>query len=183
MKGLVAISIGLLAAAQVLGADTPVVVTDGSINLKTNAGTTLIVHPLTTVSDTGTLTSAGNSVACGSGSDSFRQGYADVTGLSFGSYSPSTLTGGKKVVEVWDQTIVGSPAGCPVPGVNLEISGFTANPLYSWLTSITCNGVKLTASSTGYSYASGVATWFWAGKTFSFSPGDKYTCVIVHNDP
>jgi hypothetical protein len=89
------LSIALLAAAQLAGADTPVVVTDGSVNLKADPRTTVIVaqvHPLTTVSDSGTLTSAGHSSACGSGSTSVLQGYADVTGLVFGSYSSSTLT-------------------------------------------------------------------------------------------
>ena len=112
------------------------------------------------------------------------QGYANVTGLSFGSYSPSTLTGGKVVAEVFDRTVAGSPMNCPTPSVVLAISGFTASPGSTWVTSITCNGVKLTTPGIGFGYSSGLATWTWnSSHPFGFQPGVKYTCTIVHNDP
>jgi hypothetical protein len=181
------LSTALLVAVQISGAQTPVVVTDGSVNVKPKPGTTVIVaqvRPLTSVSDSGTLTSAGHSSACGSGSTSVLEGYASVTGLSFGSYSPSTLTGGKTVAEVFDRTVAGSPMGCPTPSVVLAISGFTSSPGSSWVTSITCNSVKLTTPGIGFSYSSGLATWTWNASTpFGFSPGVNYTCTIVHNDP
>jgi hypothetical protein len=176
--------IALVLSAQLAAAAPPVVVTDGSVNFKPAPGTMAIVRPLTTVSDSGTLTAGGGSAGCGSGSTLIRVGYTTGAIGDRGSYSPSTLTGGKTVADVLDQTVTGGGTGCPTSLVALNVSGFTANPGTSWLTSITCNSKKLTSSTATFSYASGVAAWDWPiSDSFGFVSGDEYTCTIVHNDP
>ncbi len=134
------------------------------------------------VTDKGTLTAGTVDAGC-EGGTFIHIGFGDYLGTNFGSYSSTTFTGGKKLVDLWDQSVAGNPAECPAAGVVFEVSGFSSNPGSSWLTSVTCNGTELTASTATFTYTSGDSQWFWAGKTFSFVSGDKYSCSIVHDDP
>lgn len=93
-----------------------------------------------------------------------------------GSYSPTGLAGGKTVFIVSDE----SPTGCGANISLLRVTGFTSDPGSSWLTSITCNGVKNLASAGSYSYTSGFATWTWSQK-FGLSSGAQVSCTIVHS--
>jgi hypothetical protein len=154
-------------------ADQPVVVTDGTLNLR-----------LPPSSDAGTLTEGGQGITCSQGTAILR-GYA-TSGTApnppWGSYSPSTLTGGKTVGAVYDWK--GGPCGSL--GGYVYIKGFTSNPGSTWMTSIKCtsNNVTLDTSSATYSYTSGTAKWYWSGSNvfgFPTTTGGKYTCTIVHS--
>lgn len=100
--------------------------------------------------------------------------------LSFGSYSPTGLGGGRTV------TFLDELGFCDLAGVegSLSVSGFTSNPGKSWLTSVTCNGVTQTAASATFSYfpSDGSTLWQWpAGFGFKDIPaGTNISCTIVH---
>jgi hypothetical protein len=123
-------------------------------------------------SDAGTITVAegGTAPAC-------IYGYSG----SLGSYSPTELTGGEIVNAIFD--LYWGMASCVNTESGLKVNGFTSSPGESWLTSVTCNGVKRTGASGTYSYSSGTATWVWEGLAFGFivKVGDKLSCTIVHS--
>lgn len=99
-----------------------------------------------------------------------------------GAYSPTGLTGGETVVDLYD-LYTGITCGTPT-GSGLGINGFPSNPGQSWLTSVTCNGVTKTGATATYSYSSGSAGWSWSGTTtFGFigKRGSQLGCAIVHN--
>ena len=101
---------------------------------------------------------------------------------STGSYSPTALTGGESVSDLYD--ISNSTCTSLFRSI-IYISGFSSNPGQSWLTSVTCNGVEMTGGSTSsYSYNSGTAGWAWnttSGWGFSSEVGSKLGCTIVHD--
>lgn len=107
-------------------------------------------------------------------------GYNDT--LSFGSYSPTGLTGGETVTALSD---INSFAGCPSTAI-LAVSGFASNPGVDWLTSVTCNGVTNPVSSATFEYlGGGQAQWQWS-QIFGFfglilAKESNTTCTIVHN--
>jgi hypothetical protein len=135
-------------------------------------------QPAIASSDTGTLLVGHGTFPClpiPPGGSSPVYGYD----ASFGSYSPTGLTGGKTVVLIWDFHV----GNCGVNHSNLEINGFSSDPGSSWLTSITCNGVSNPQSSaSGYSYSGGAAIWAWS-QFFGLSSkvGSNVSCTIVHN--
>ena len=95
----------------------------------------------------------------------------------YGSYSPTGLTGGETVLDVFD-------ANCfPLYTSNVYIKGFSVDPGQLWLTSVTCNGVTVSASSAySFSYSSGEAEWIWKtqfGLT-SLPVGTEVSCSITH---
>ncbi len=172
-------TIGMMRPAAIAG--TPVVVTDGTVKLKPDSGTTVVAttfsaSPSTT--DTGTLTTGSVNATCSADLGSLiYAGYSNgLFGLTFGTYTPTTLTGGHTVKGV---AIISGSAGCASRyGSYLNITGFTANPGTSWLTSIKCGTVTLASSAATFSYASGSATWFWHN---SFLPVSVNTsCTIIH---
>jgi hypothetical protein len=129
-------------------------------------------------SDSGTLTPGSKLSGCNltGGKQSF-VGY--VNGLGIGVYSPTGLTGGRTVVAITDQTRI----ECGVTNSYLAVDGFSSDPGSSWLSSVTCNGVKFLASAvTSYSYdsPSGNATWVWT-QQFGLSDGAQVSCTIVHS--
>jgi hypothetical protein len=134
----------------------------------------LVLTPLLAVAstDNGTLT-AGTSVAglC-SGHPIILHGY--ISG-GIGSYSPTGLTGGQTVSDVYDQE---NTPPCVPAAVSVSVSGFSSDPGSSWLTSITCDGVEKTTH-TAYLYSAGVATWNYSG-VFGLVSGN-YSCSIVHS--
>jgi YD repeat-containing protein len=96
----------------------------------------------------------------------------------FGSVSPSTLTGGKTILQLMD-----AYNGPPFIYTQLIISGFTSDPGQSWLTSVTANGVTRSGASAAYSYANGSAQWDWYPPTFSamrFGPSGTTAVTFVH---
>jgi hypothetical protein len=129
-----------------------------------------------TSSDAGTLTVgviSGGSCTAGPLVDS---GYVSV--FSKGSYSPTGLTGGKTVALLIDYAVCSTMS-------ELDVAGFSANPGTTWLTSVTCNGVKNNASAGNFIYipAAGEAIWQWP-QTFGFlalGSGSTVSCTIVHN--
>jgi len=130
-------------------------------------------------SDTGTLLVAQKLVRCNAGA-SFNSFFGYSASLSFGSYSPTGLTGGNTVTAVYDEIVFPTCGGGA--GSSLAVSGFSSNPGSTWLTSITCNGVTNNESSkTFFSYSSGVASWFW-GSQFGLQSksGSNVSCTIVH---
>lgn len=128
-------------------------------------------------SDSGTLTPGSLSQEC---APPFLPHFVLVGYISsgFGTYSPTGLTGGKTVAEIVDETAV----GCGTTQSIFNVSGFSSDPGKSWLTSITCNGVKnlSSASSYGYSSSTGIASWAWSQK-FGLSNGAQVSCTIVHS--
>jgi hypothetical protein len=94
----------------------------------------------------------------------------------FGSYSPTGLTGGETVVDLFD-LYCGS-----IRESQLEVDGFSVDPGQLWLASVKCNGITLSASAASFSYASGLAVWTWSSQ-FGLSAlvGENVSCSIVHN--
>lgn len=128
-------------------------------------------------SDIATLTkgTTGSGGACSTGYWGFSSGVG-----GFGSYSPTALTGGNTVAHVFDYLSV---FGCGSAAV-LQVSGFSADPGSSWLTSITCNGVTRSQPTAIHSYGAGIAVWRWNANLFGFISlpnGTNVGCTIVHN--
>ncbi len=156
-------------------ATKPVVVTDGSVKIDAGSATKVVVSKISPDYTTAATLTAGALVsAC-------RHGSFTITGYSkspaIGTYVPTGLTGGQTVIDVVDVT--GGP--CGAANSELAVSGFTANPGTTWLTSITCNGVKQTTTGATFGYSSGTASWIWSGANFKFVSGTKYSCSIVYS--
>ena len=130
-------------------------------------------------SDVGTLTVGEHIVGIPPTHPCVMVDYGYQSGLENGSYSPTGLTGGKTVIEVYDTTNCSSTYLFSA----LAVSGFSSDPGKTWLTSITCNGVTNdSSSSSSYSYGSGTAAWEWT-QSFGLSSkvGNNVTCTIVHS--
>lgn len=128
-------------------------------------------------SDNGTL-SAGTYDTCFMGALDHTLLFGYASGFA-GSYSPTGLTGGKTVADLYDHESIGSGI-CVFPkGSVLTVSGFSANPGASWLSSVTCNGVTNSESASTFSYSGGSASWQWT-QTFGFGDGTD-SCTIVHD--
>lgn len=128
-------------------------------------------------SDTGTLT-AGEYDTCFMGALDHTILFGYSSGFA-GSYSPTELTGGKTVADLYDHESVGHGI-CVFPkGSSFTVSGFSADPGATWLSSVTCNGVTNSESASTYIYSSGSASWQWT-QTFGIG-GGTYSCTIVHN--
>lgn len=131
-------------------------------------------------SDSGTLTE-GLATLCRGGGLNIRFGVGFDNGVegTYGSYSPTGVSGGESVKGIFDISS-GFNCGNFVSG-NLVISGFSSNPGSMWLTSIDCHGVTLTQGSSSYSYNGGTAWWSWTSR-FGFSGnGAQVSCTINHN--
>lgn len=99
--------------------------------------------------------------------------------VTFGSYSPTGLTGGKTVAQILDRT---SANGCLIGSEShVTVSGFSANPGSSWLVSITCQGITRTGASSAFSYSGSTAFWSWSALNFGFTNGANVSCSITHN--
>ena len=96
-----------------------------------------------------------------------------------GSYSPTGLTGGQTVSDLEDDYHCN--------GTYLEtffvVTGFSADPGKSWLTSVTCNGVTNSVGSSTYDgYSSGRAQWHWTNAFgLNSKVGTNVSCSIVHS--
>lgn len=128
-------------------------------------------------SDSGTLTAGSRTVTCPHGVGS-QVGFSNTALFgTYGSYSPTGLTGGSSVATLIDQIQV----SCLNNHSFLVVSGFSSDPGSSWLTSVACNGVtNLQSGSVGYSFSGGNAEWVW-NNHFGFTAGSNYSCTIVHN--
>ena len=128
--------------------------------------------------DNGTLSVAEHRVRCWTGPHSLLL-YGYIKSRPMGSYSPSVITGGEVLSEVYDQ----DNAGCKlVTGSTVSVSGFSADPGRTWLTSITCNGVTLNQSgAVRFFFAGGTATWEWS-EQFGFQSrvGAAVNCTMSH---
>lgn len=97
------------------------------------------------------------------------------TSPAAGSYSPTGLTGGKAVVALFDYLSCGTLS-------EMSISGFSANPGQSWLSSVTCGSVTNLASTATFFYSGGTASWLWKDRFGFFSKnGSNVSCTIVHD--
>jgi hypothetical protein len=103
-------------------------------------------------------------------------------GSQYGTYSPTTLTGGYTIAELMDVGVSGVTCDGIDNGV-FSVSGFSSNPGSSWLTSVNCGGVEQLASNASFGYSSGTASWTWNQSPFDFEfeIGDQISCTIVHN--
>jgi len=150
-----------------------------SFSLAIAIGTTCPSAPLIAADDSGTLSVTEHAVRCWAGPHvELLYGYRNSRPL--GSYFPTGLPGGKKLVEVYDQT----SSGCKlVTGSTLSVSGFSVNPGRRWLTSITCNGVELAQIvAERFYFSSDTATWEWT-QQFGLQRrvGDAVHCTISHS--
>lgn len=95
-----------------------------------------------------------------------------------GACSPTGLAGGTVVGSISEVTGL-----CAVNGSFLTVSGFSSSPGSSWLTSITCNGVIKSMSSSSYTYSGGGATWSWATSfgLWAKPVASNVLCTIVLN--
>jgi len=99
---------------------------------------------------------------------------------TFGSYSPTGLTGGTTVIAVWDNLHLNSSCGTGNSSL-FAVSGFSVDPGQDWVSSITCHGVENTGSgATSYSYGNGIAIWTWS-QIFGLSGTTSVSCTIVHS--
>jgi hypothetical protein len=141
--------------------DTLAITQDGSVKLKSELGpaeTAIRVIPLTSTNN-GTLT-VGNITPSCSNNVGVQFIYGFASGL-YGSYSPTSLTGGDSVVTIADNTPSAIPPhNCGYSAFSeLSVSGFSSSPGSSWLSSITCNGVNKTGAGGAFFYSSGTASW------------------------
>lgn len=132
-------------------------------------------------SDTGTLTVGQEMQHCGTGTTT-TQGYIET---EIGSYSPTGLTGGATVADLFNQVTIPAQGGtqCPAGNTQFEATGFSSNPGKSWLISIECSGTTATVSSTTeYSYGDGVAWWEFTSVALTLgNEGSMVSCTITHN--
>jgi hypothetical protein len=145
----------------------------------------------TLITDSATMTEGGVHQS----SPGFLETWKGYKSPTFGSLSPSALSGGKVVSVLYDfcQAITSTkppPPSCPYSlatdsqdGI-LSISGFTADPGATWLTSVTAAGATRYGASAIYSYASGTSTWSWIGPvgtgSFGLSNSGTTNVVITH---
>lgn len=87
------------------------------------------------------------------------RGFSPYSG---GSTSPTTMSDGKLLSQLFDYYIGGSPVSC-----TLAVGGFGSDPGSSYFTSITAL-TTLAAAAATYSYSGGFALWTW-GTIFGFS--------------
>ena len=142
-------------------------------------GTTCPSAPLIAADDSGTLSAAEHTIRCWAGPH-IELLYGYMRSRSLGSYSPTNLTGGQILAEIYDQT----DGGCKlVSGATLSISEFPADPGRGWLTSVTCNGIKLSESAVArFSFGGSTATWQWNRRFgFDLSAGRPIGCKITHS--
>jgi len=141
-------------------------------------GTACPSAPLVAADDSGTLFVAEHTVKCWAGPHvELLYGYRNSRPL--GSYFPTGIGGGKKLVEVYDQT----GSGCKlVTGSTLSVSGFSVDPGRRWLTSITCGGMKLSQfAAERFYFASDTATWEWTPQFgLQWRVGTAVRCTISH---
>ena len=151
--------------------------------IRTVAGSALGAMLLTCVpmrasatdSDTGTLL-VGETVYHCIPSNHISGIYGFIGVIGTGSYSPTGLTGGDTVYAIEDVV----PGNCSVTFSALTVSGFSSNPGSTWLSFITCNGVKLTEANAIYAYSSGEAEWQWSTLFGLMSKNsDNISCTIV----
>lgn len=102
---------------------------------------------------------------------------------SVGSYSPTGLTGGRTVADLYT-SVVGPSCEGSLSG-HLFVSGFSSYPDQSWLTSVDCNGTTKTGSTANYDYysSSGMAEWSWVSTSWGFPSNvdSQLACTIVHS--
>lgn len=140
--------------------------------------TTLSFEPKTAVIDTGTLTVSRSLESCSGGEHGYLYG---LDRGAFGSYSPSSLTGGYTVHGLVD--VVNVVGTCLNTAATLVVAGFSHNPGSRWLISITCNGAERDQTNVlSYSYRNGLASWSWTDE-FGLAKyfGLNVHCIVTHN--
>ena len=155
--------------------------TNSVIVLVSCFGLSSLAHAST---DTGTL-SVGYGVGCnggiGQGGEILVYGY--LSG-SYGSYSPTGLTGGTTVYSIQDYYVLTAGNVCSGSSTSLlEVTGFSVDPGQDWLSSITCNGVENTGSgAASFYYSSGKAYWTWSQLFgLEFKGGSNVSCSLTHS--
>jgi hypothetical protein len=133
----------------------------------------------TGVLNTGTITSvqSPNLSSDPSTYNLYETGFGDQTG---GSASNTSVSGGRTLVSAYDTVFTATYGGATSTYAVLSISGFGGDPTSSFISKAQLIGQSsLDASAASYSYASGVATWQWAGMKFGFSPSTSPTLTIT----
>jgi len=166
------VSASLLMLSSTGFANPPITVTDGTTRVTPSAGITISIpkiHPL--VASNGTLTAGSEVVNCGTNHGrAAAVGYIPLNGV--GSYSPTTLTGGKTIGALYR-------GGC-VGGTFFVVNGFSSDPGTAWLTSLTCAGTTLQRTNATYSYSGGSSAWHWT-TALPINANTSYSCSIDSN--
>jgi hypothetical protein len=136
------------------------------------ATVSLILMPITASAASDTATEAVGYFTFLDGSDWY--GYHSTI---VGSYSPTSLTGGKTVYAAFDYGGVYA---------QVYVSGFSSDPGSAWLSSVTCKGTTLSQGAPGaafsYSATYGIAYWGWSSPFgLASALGTNVSCTIVHN--
>jgi hypothetical protein len=142
--------------------------------------TSILASQSAVASDSGTLTPGEKMVCLTTPPANISITTIGYESETFGTYSPTGLTGGETVMTIEDY---GSWAGtCPAPTTkaSLSVSGFGSNPGSSWLSSITCNGVQKLSSAATFNYSGGTASWSWTS-VFGLANNKQVSCTIVHS--
>ena len=111
----------------------------------------------------------------GSGPDGIGGTFYGYGNGYFGSMSNGTLGDGTTLKTLVDDEDEGGS-----PSALMEISGFGADPLTSYFSTVVVGGVSLASSAAFYSYSSGVARWDWFG-TGAFGLDGSGTATVVIN--
>lgn len=109
----------------------------------------------------GSLT-AGTNVSSGTGAIGYIQG-------SIGSLSTANVGPGLTITTYADFYTSGA-----FTETVLQVGGFSANPSYRWLNSVTFNSAIRTQGTSQYSYSAGVATWTWTSSAVGFVATNVY---------
>jgi hypothetical protein len=149
-----------------------------AFSLEIAVGTACLTTPVTAAEDSGSLSVAEHRVKCWAGPHvELLFGY--MRSRPLGAYSSTNLAGGQTLIEIYDQTDAGCKLGT---GATLSVSGFSGDPGHGWLTSVTCNGKKLSENAAArFSFANGIATWEWTEQFgLQSSVGHSIECIVSH---
>lgn len=104
-----------------------------------------------------------------------------ATGNPIGSMTPATTSNGYSYYQFGERVNQNTNAD---GGTTITISGFSADPGRSWLSSASCvgqGGITGSDSRVTYSYGAGQATWSGViGYTFAGGAGLSPPCTIIH---
>jgi hypothetical protein len=102
-------------------------------------------------------------------------GYNSTGHPPFGSITPSATLNDGNVITILETSTPGTP------DLTLRITGFSADPTASYISSISINGgTTFGTVASSYAYGSGMATWIWNSFPASvLVSGTSYPVVLV----
>jgi hypothetical protein len=109
---------------------------------------------------------------------SLEYGFCHCANNTFGQMTPNTTSNGYHYESLYD---LSSSAGHYQQSI-FSITGLTADPGQSWLTSVTALGITRAGATASYSFANstGSAIWIWQIAPFGFTFNSSPTVTVVH---